>query len=76
MTWKIRISQFIEQFMPVSKNRIGECKNCGRCCQLGCKCLFYRHEKCVIYRIRPLNCRKSPRTAKYLKKGCVGYRFL
>lgn len=76
MSWKIRILQFLEQFSPISKNRVGSCVNCGRCCQLGSKCFFYRDNKCKIYVIRPLQCRKSPRTSKYLKKGCKGYDFL
>ena len=71
----IKLLQFLESLLPISKNRIGECIQCGRCCQLGSKCIFYRQNKCMIYRFRPLQCRKSPRTEKYLKNGCEGYCF-
>lgn len=73
---KIKVQQFFECLLPIDKNRIGCCQNCGRCCHLGMKCLFFRNNKCSIYRFRPLQCRKSPRTAKYLKEGCRGYKFL
>lgn len=74
--YKIKIQQFLECLLPIDKSRIGECQNCGRCCQLGSKCIFFRNNKCLIYKFRPLQCRKSPRTVKYLKKGCIGYKFV
>ncbi len=74
--YKIKIQQFLECLLPIDKSRIGECQNCGRCCQLGMKCLFFRNNKCLIYKFRPLQCRKSPRTVKYLKQGCTGYKFV
>ena len=75
---KIKTQQFFECLLPIDKSRIGECQNCGRCCQLGMKCLLFSKSKnkCLIYKFRPLQCRKSPRTAKYLKQGCKGYKFV
>jgi Fe-S-cluster containining protein len=73
---KIKAQQFFECLLPIDKSRVGECQNCGRCCQLGSKCIFFINNKCLIYKFRPLQCRKSPRTVKYLKKGCIGYKFV
>ena len=67
--------QFLECLLPVAKNRVGECQQCGRCCKLVMKCIFFRNNRCIIYNIRPPQCRKSPRTVKYLKEGCPGYSF-
>ena len=76
--FKIKLQQFLECLLSIDKSRIGECQNCGRCCQLGSKCLFFSKIKnrCLIYQYRPLQCRKSPRIAKYLKQGCKGYKFV
>ena len=74
--FKIKLQQFSECLLSIDKSRVGECKQCGRCCQLGSKCIFFKNNKCLIYKFRPLQCRKSPRTAKYLKEGCKGYTFI
>lgn len=75
-SFKIKLQQFLECLLPIDKSRVGECKQCGRCCKLVMKCIFFRNNKCLIYKFRPLQCRKSPRTAKYLKEGCKGYTFI
>ena len=75
-SFKIKLQQFLECLLPIDKSRTGECKQCGRCCKLVMKCIFFRNNRCFIYKIRPLQCRKSPRTAKYLKTNCEGYKFI
>jgi hypothetical protein len=67
-------------FLPVSNNRTGKCVECGECCRLPFKCPFLREKngksKCIIYKFRPLNCRKYPRTAKeHITKETCGFRF-
>ena len=80
-TWRARIKRTFTAFLPVSKERKGECKSCGECCMLPNVCPFlYFHEDgksfCSIYKARPLNCRKYPRAKNELitEKTC-GYRF-
>ena len=53
--------------LPISKKRNGKCIQCGACCKSPDPCAFLRYKPdgsryCEIYRIRPLNCRKYPRT--------------
>jgi len=53
--------------LPIAKNRTGKCANCGACCKLPTQCPFLKYKPsgesyCQIYKIRPLNCRKYPRT--------------
>lgn len=69
-------------FLSVDKNRQGECIDCGECCKLPNICPFLRYNKkekssyCLIYKIRPLVCRKYPRTeSEHLTKKTCGYRF-
>lgn len=69
-----KIRRTFTSVLPVAKNRVGECNNCGECCMLPFKCSFlgFKYveggEKpqayCRIYPIRPLNCRKYPRSEK------------
>lgn len=78
MTNKIR--RIIGSVLPVSKKRQGKCINCGKCCHLPNKCQFLKTKDgksyCSIYKIRPLNCRKYPRTAEEcLTKDTCGYTF-
>ncbi len=45
--------------------RHGECRRCGACCQLVCRCCFFRDDddtpSCTIYdRFRFLNCSNFP----------------
>ena len=76
-----KIDRTIHSFFPVSKKRRGQCLNCGRCCHLPHRCWFLRTKKdgttrCIIHKIRPLNCRKYPRVPRehITAKGC-GYYF-
>ena len=80
-TYFAKIIRNITAFLPVAKNRTGECKNCGACCRLPEPCIFLRENNdgttyCRIYKIRPLSCRKYPRTEKeFLTKGICSFKF-
>ena len=66
-----KIKRTTTSFLPVARNRQGNCSNCGKCCSLPNKCLFFKETKnsgyCTVYNLRPLVCRKYPRT----KHECV-----
>ena len=62
----------VTSILPVDSNRKGKCIDCGKCCRLPLKCPFQKFDSqemsyCSIYKYRPLQCRKYPRT----KKECV-----
>ena len=58
-----KIKRSLESLLPVEKGRDGECRSCGACCRLPFKCLFLsKKNTCLIYTIRPPQCRKYPRT--------------
>ena len=67
--------------LPVSETRKGQCISCGACCKLPNVCPFLRFKAdgksyCAIYPIRPLNCRKYPRTeAEFITADTCGFRF-
>ncbi len=67
--------------LPVSKDRRGACIDCGECCKLPTKCPFLRYKAdgssyCRVYRFRPLNCRKYPRTkSEFITADTCGFRF-
>jgi Fe-S-cluster containining protein len=67
--------------LPVSKRRKGHCVNCGACCKLPNVCLFLKYKPdggsyCSIYPIRPLNCRKYPRTkSEHITQDTCGHTF-
>lgn len=67
--------------LPVAKSRTGQCIGCGACCKLPNPCYFLKRGEdgrsfCGIYRLRPLNCRKYPRTAsECLTSATCGFRF-
>ncbi len=68
---KAKLMRTITSILPVAENRRGACNNCGACCKLPNPCLFLRYREtgesyCGIYKLRPLNCRKYPRTAREL----------
>ncbi|MFH0869245.1 MAG: hypothetical protein V1839_03395 [archaeon] len=79
-TWSAKLKRTATSILPVSKSRRGTCRHCGACCKLPNVCPFLRFDKnkkscCLIYPVRPLNCRKYPRTKEEsIVKGC-GYRF-
>jgi hypothetical protein len=68
--------------LPVSSDRQGQCKGCGACCKLPYVCPFLIEKpgqpgRCSIYRVRPLNCRKYPRTAaEHLTTTTCGMKFV
>ena len=73
-----KIERAFTSILPVDKNRTGECNNCGACCHLPTRCLFLKtvesgKEFCSIYKVRPPNCRKFPRTLEqfnHVKETC------
>ncbi|OIO07469.1 hypothetical protein AUJ35_02015 [Candidatus Falkowbacteria bacterium CG1_02_41_21] len=78
--FKAKIKRTITSVLPVAKNRTGHCSNCGQCCYLPKKCLFLKikgaKNYCSIYKIRPLNCRKYPRTeAECLTPNTCSFHF-
>lgn len=75
------LKRTISCLLPVAENRKGNCKGCGECCKLPTQCPYLQYTKsgtahCKIYKFRPLNCRKYPRTSKEsLTKHVCGYDF-
>ena len=71
----------LTSILPISQRREGECVNCGECCKLLNICPFLKYESdkksyCAVYKIRPLNCRKYPRTAsEFITLDTCGYKF-
>jgi len=80
-TWPAKVKRTLTCVLPISENRKGDCVNCGACCKLPNVCPFLRYNSdgkayCAIYIIRPLNCRKYPRTEnEFITKETCGYRF-
>lgn len=69
--------------LPVDKSRTGECLNCGACCRFLVNCPFLRPVegsqgacRCIVYPIRPLQCRKYPRTRQEQIHHPCGYYFM
>jgi Fe-S-cluster containining protein len=80
-TWAAKLKRTLTCVLPVSKRRKGQCNHCGACCKLPNVCKFIKTRKdgkiyCAIYPIRPLNCRKYPRTeSEHITTDVCGYRF-
>lgn len=80
--WQSKIYRTFTSILPLDKNRVGKCINCGECCKLPNECRFLRYKKdgtshCSIHNIRPLNCRKYPRTEKeQITKNTCGFKFI
>ena len=80
-TWDSKLRRTLTSILPVEKNRKGKCINCGECCKLPNKCYFLKHKKnnqsyCSIHSIRPLNCRKYPRTKyEHITQDTCGFWF-
>jgi len=77
-----KITRTITSILPVDENRTGSCNNCGKCCELPFRCQFLTEDsegksRCSIYKIRPLVCRKFPRTESQLEsvKEACGFSF-
>jgi len=61
--------------------RIGECKQCGKCCRLVFRCPFLKRmgdrQICSIYEYRPAQCRHFPIDVRDLRElgHICGYTF-
>lgn len=80
-TWAAKARRTLTSLLPVSKQRRGQCVNCGACCKLPNVCPFLKTDGdgkgyCGIYPLRPPNCRKYPRTlSEHLTQDTCGFRF-
>lgn len=80
-TWFAKIKRTFTSVLPVAKNRTGKCIDCGACCKLPNVCPFLKFESnggpyCSTHSIRPMNCRKYPRTkSEWITKDTCGYKF-
>jgi Fe-S-cluster containining protein len=80
-TWPAKIKRTSTSILPVSDKRKGQCVGCGACCRLPNVCPFLKHgpdgkSYCSVYVIRPLNCRKYPRTeSEFITADTCGHRF-
>jgi len=75
-----KLKRTLTSILPVSDNRKGNCVNCGACCKLPNPCFFLEYDNkkyhCSIYVVRPLNCRRYPRTDKeHITKESCGFWF-
>jgi len=80
-TWGAKFRRTLTSLLPVASNRRGQCVHCGACCKLPNVCPFLKVNEegkgyCGIYHLRPLNCRKYPRSAaEHITTGTCGFRF-
>ncbi len=80
-TWTAKAKRTITAVLSVSEKRREQCINCGACCKLPNACPFIKpsedgKEFCSIYAIRPLNCRKYPRTeSECVTQDTCGFKF-
>ncbi|MFC2140608.1 YkgJ family cysteine cluster protein [Candidatus Auribacterota bacterium] len=78
-TWSAKLKRTFTAFLPVDPKRKGSCQQCTACCALPNKCPFLvpknGKDVCTIYKYRPLNCRKYPRTTKEQICFPCGYFF-
>ncbi len=80
-TWLAKVKRTCTCVLPVSKTRAGQCVSCGQCCRLPNVCAFLRYgpdgkSYCTIYPIRPLSCRKYPRSeSEFITSDTCGFRF-
>jgi len=80
-TWRAKIKRTFTSVLPVSAQRRGHCVHCGACCKLPNACPFLKlnsdgHGYCGVYPVRPLNCRKYPRTlAEHITQDTCGFHF-
>lgn len=76
-----KVIRTITSVLSIEKSRNGSCKQCGACCKLPNPCNFLGYDEnnkaiCRIYRFRPLNCRKYPRSIKeHITKQICGFYF-
>ncbi len=80
-TWSAKAKRTVTSVLPVDKSRNGSCNRCGACCKLPNPCPFLGVDEdglciCKIYRLRPFNCRKYPRSkSELLTADTCGYSF-
>ncbi|MBD3308168.1 hypothetical protein GF339_17120 [candidate division KSB3 bacterium] len=80
-TWFAKLKRTLGAFFPVAATRRGHCVHCGACCRLPATCWFLKEREdgtssCAIYPLRPLNCRKYPRTeGEWITQATCGFRF-
>jgi len=80
-TWGAKLKRTLTCVLPVASNRKGHCVRCGQCCKLPNVCRFLRYDEqgkswCACYGVRPLNCRKYPRTAsEFITADTCGHYF-
>ena len=78
--WGRKVGRTISSPLPVSQKRKGNCIDCGACCKLPSLCPFLKFKDnksyCSIYDVRPLNCRKYPRTkSEFVTQDTCGFKF-
>ena len=66
-----KLKRTLTAILPVDEGREGSCNACGECCKLPTRCTFLKTDaegkySCSVYRFRPLNCRKFPRSRAQL----------
>jgi hypothetical protein len=80
-TWSAKAKRTVTCFLPVDTKRRGKCSRCGACCKLPNLCPFLSIDKdgfssCKLYWLRPLNCRKYPRSkSELITADSCGYSF-
>jgi len=66
-----KFTRTVASILPVEKNRLGSCNQCGECCKLPFRCFFLKSDDegkyyCSAYKFRPPICKKFPRTQSQL----------
>ena len=61
-----KLARTLTSVLPIDSSRSGEC------CKLPFRCVFLKSGEdgknfCSVYKVRPLNCRKFPRTSAQIK---------
>ena len=80
-TWTAKAKRTLTSFLPVAAGRKGQCVRCGACCKLPNVCRFLAYDEqglavCKAYLVRPLNCRKYPRTkSELITEETCGHTF-
>jgi uncharacterized protein len=75
-----KLRRTLTSVLPVENGRHGSCAGCGECCKLPVPCPFLKTidgvSRCSVYNVRPLNCRKYPRSAnEHITQDTCGYKF-
>ncbi len=76
-----KIKRTLTSILPIDKTRAGQCKRCSACCKLPNPCPFLETDEhdnsvCKIYSLRPLACRKYPRSpTEHITADSCGYSF-